>query len=428
MSSIELNEQFLQTLELMELGQQNLFITGKAGTGKSTLLNHFKTVTQKKIAVLAPTGAAAVNIKGQTIHSFFGFKPDVTPESVKVTKKKNIYKSLDAIIIDEISMVRADLLDCIDKFLRFNGKDPSRAFGGIQMIFIGDLYQLPPVVQSSERQIFQSHYHSPYFFSAHCFEEIEIKYIELKTIYRQSDPKFISLLNSIRNNTTSDQEIALLNERYNESFNSTPQDFCIYLTTTNANAELINSQRLQQVTETEFTFQGAIEGDFAKNQLPTAADLKLKIGAQVMMLSNDFMGRYINGTIGKILDIERGDEDPKLVILLESGKRVKVSPYTWELYNFYLEGVELKSKVVGSFTQYPVTLAWAITIHKSQGKTFDKVVLDIGYGTFAHGQIYVALSRCRTLEGLVLTKKILKKHILMDSAVSKFSLRYSDIS
>jgi ATP-dependent DNA helicase PIF1 len=423
MTNIELNEQFLAALASMEAGAQNLFITGKAGTGKSTLLNHFKEGTQKKIAVLAPTGAASVNIKGQTIHAFFGFKPDVTPESITTLKKKNIYKNLDAIIIDEISMVRADLLDCVDRFLRLHGPDINKAFGGIQMIFIGDLHQLPPVVQNQERQIFRSHYSTPYFFSAHCFQELAIEYIELSKIYRQSDQEFIGLLNSIRNNSISNIELEMLNKRHDENFESDPNDFCVYLTTTNANAECINAQKLTQIQEVELTFQGDIEGDFAKNQLPTLVDLKLKIGSQVMMLNNDFSGRYINGTIGKIIDLERNYDVPKLVILLETGNRVRISPYTWEIYDFYLEGSELKSKVIGSFTQYPVTLAWAITIHKSQGKTFDKVILDIGSGTFAHGQIYVALSRCRTLEGLILKKKISRHHILMDREVIQFGKR-----
>lgn len=427
--NIELNEQFVKSLNFMESNTRNVFITGKAGTGKSTLLTHFRKNTQKKIAVLAPTGTAAVNIKGQTIHSFFGFKPDVTLESIKRrkdlgNKKEDIYRTLDAIIIDEISMVRADLLDCIDKFLRLNGKKIDKPFGGLQIIFIGDLYQLPPVVPSKEKLIFNSYYSTPYFFSAHCFEGLEMEFIELDKIYRQSDLKFIQLLNAIRNNSITDTDIEIINERYNEGFEPDTGDFYIYLTTTNANAALINSQRLSVIKGKEFTFTGRVEGNFAKEQLPTLIDLKLKLGSQVMMLNNDINGRFINGTIGKIVSIDGEYEIPKLIILLETGKKVSVTPYTWESYNFYLEDTELKSNITGTFTQYPVMLAWAITIHKSQGKTFDKVILDIGNGTFAHGQMYVALSRCTSLAGLVLKKKIFKKYIWMDFNVVKFVTNY----
>ncbi|AXI23994.1 ATP-dependent exoDNAse(exonuclease V) alpha subunit - helicase superfamily I member [Cardinium endosymbiont of Sogatella furcifera] len=427
-TNIELNEQFIKALDLMESSAKNIFITGKAGTGKSTLLKHFRENTQKKIAVLAPTGTAAVNIKGQTIHSFFRFKPDVTLEAIQTTKKskkkENIYKNIDAIIIDEISMVRADLLDCIDGFLRLNGRQESEPFGGIQIICIGDLYQLPPVVQSQEKSIFQSHYPTPYFFSAHCFKSLDLELIELDKIYRQSDTKFIELLNNIRNNSITDREIAIINERYDAGFEPSLDDFYIYLTTTNANAQAINAQKLKGIKQKEFTFTGILEGAFAKEQLPTLVALKLKVGAQVMMLNNEPNGKFINGTIGKIIDIDTDHATPKLVILLETGKKVSITPYTWESYKFYLEGSALKSTITGTFTQYPVMLAWAITIHKSQGKTFEKVILDIGNGTFAHGQIYVALSRCTSLEGLVLKKPIAKKHVWMDFNVVKFITDY----
>ncbi|WP_419241451.1 AAA family ATPase [Cardinium endosymbiont of Nabis limbatus] len=427
-TNIELNEQFIKALGLMESSAKNVFITGKAGTGKSTLLKFFRENTQKTIAVLAPTGTAAVNIKGQTIHSFFGFKPDVTLESIKAIKeskkKENIYKKLDAIIIDEISMVRADLLDCIDKFLCLNGKKETKPFGGVQVMCIGDLYQLPPVIQNREKQIFTSHYPTPYFFSAHCFKSLDLEFIELDKIYRQSDTKFIQLLNNIRNNSITDSEIEIINERYDASFEPSLDDFYIYLTTTNANAQAVNTQKLKGIKSKEFTFTGIIEGDFAKEQLPTLVELKLKVGAQVMMLNNDANGRFINGTIGKIIDIDVDYSVPKLVILLEKGKKVSISPYIWESYRFYLEGSALKSSITGTFMQYPVMLAWAITIHKSQGKTFEKVILDIGKGTFAHGQIYVALSRCTSLEGLVLKKQIAKKHVWMDFNVVKFITDY----
>ncbi|MGI2298816.1 AAA family ATPase [Candidatus Cardinium hertigii] len=331
--NIELNEQFIQALELMESGAKNVFITGKAGTGKSTLLKHFRENTQKKIAVLAPTGTAAVNIKGQTIHAFFGFKPDITLEAIKTIKdgkkKENIYKKIDTIIIDEISMVRADLLDCIDTFLRLNGKQGNKPFGGIQVICIGDLYQLPPVVKSKEKAIFTSHYSTPYFFSAHCFKSLDLELIELDKIYRQSDTKFIQLLNNIRNNSITDNEIEIINEQYDDSFEPSLDDFYIYLTTTNANAQTIKAKKLKGIKSKELTYTGIVERDFSKEQLPTFIELKVKVGAQVMMLNNESNGKFINGTIGKIIDIDTGHSTPKLVILLETGKKVSVGTYTW---------------------------------------------------------------------------------------------------
>jgi ATP-dependent exoDNAse (exonuclease V) alpha subunit len=425
---LDLNDQFVSALSLMEQGNKNIFITGKAGTGKSTLLNHFKNNSNKKIALLAPTGVAAVNIKGQTIHSFFRFKPNVTLQSIKPKnfdpEKGNIYQKLDTIVIDEISMVRADLLDCIDKFLRLNGKAPSQPFGGIQVIFIGDLYQLPPVVPRQEKEIFHSHYKTPYFFSSHCFEELAMEYIELDKIYRQSDAHFIKLLNSIRNNTATDYEIREINKRYDQCFEPTRDDFYMYLTPTNSNAETINTKLLNRTKGKEHIFHGEISGEFGKEYLPTLVDLQVKIGAQIMMLNNDSEGRWINGTIGKIIGVENLTGKAKIIAKLETGQNVSISPYKWELYNFYLDGMDLKSKVIGTFTQYPLMLAWAVTIHKSQGKTFDKVILDIDRGTFAHGQMYVALSRCRTLDGLILKKEIAKKHIWMDYNVVQFITRY----
>lgn len=427
--NIDLNPQFIKAIDLMELGDKNIFITGKAGTGKSTLLNHFRQNTKKKVAVLAPTGSAAVNIKGQTIHSFFSFKPSITLESIKIkstnkNNKKNIYKALDIIIIDEISMVRADLLDCIDKFLRLNGKKIEQPFGGVQIVFIGDLYQLPPVVSSHEKEIFKSYYSTPYFFSARCFEQLEMEFIELDKIYRQSDQYFINLLNAIRNNSITDIDIAKINARYNKDFEPEADDFYIYLTTTNANAELINIKRLDQINNKQYIFEGEVEGEFGKEQLPTPTTLKLKIGSQIMMLNNDSNGRWINGTIGVIVGIDINEEPAEINILLETGTKVNITPHNWELYNFYLDGAELQSKIVGTYKQYPLMLAWAITIHKSQGKTFEKAILDIGNGTFAHGQMYVALSRCTSLEGLVLKKEIAKRHIIMDYNVVRFVTQY----
>ncbi|MBY0292058.1 MAG: AAA family ATPase [Alphaproteobacteria bacterium] len=418
---IDCNPGFNHALDFMENTSQNLFITGRAGTGKSTLLNYFRRQTKKKIAVLAPTGVAAINVQGQTIHSFFKFKPNITLQSIKKIReddKKNIYKKLDAIVIDEISMVRADVLDCVDKFLRLNGKTSKKPFGGLQMIFIGDLYQLPPVVTSQEKEIFLSHYKSPYFFSAQLFENFEMEFIELEKIYRQQDQGFISLLNSIRNKAITDEDIALLNQRVNSEY--TTEEYCIYLTPKNIDAEVINAEKLNQLKGKMYIFEANIKGTFGKESYPTRPTLSLKTGSQVMMVNNDYRNRWVNGTMGKVLRIERYDDATTVVVELEDGQEVEMSPYTWEIYKFFLETDVIQSETIGSFTQYPLVLAWALTIHKSQGKTFNKVVFDIGSGVFMPGQVYVALSRCTTFEGLILKKPIQKKHIWLDYGVVKF--------
>ncbi|MFZ1980190.1 MAG: AAA family ATPase [Smithella sp.] len=426
---IDFNSEFQCALDMMEKTDKNIFITGRAGTGKSTLLTYFHNNTKKNVVILAPTGVAAVNVGGQTIHSFFHFKPGVTPAAIKKKRatgkeKISIYKKLTTIVIDEISMVRADLLDCVDKFLRLNGPDSKRPFGGVQMIFIGDLYQLPPVVTGTEREIFKSLYDSPYFFSAKIIDQLDMEFIELEKVYRQKDDDFVRLLNVIRNNSITDDDIALFNKRCDPSFEVSADDFYISLTSTNEMSNQINEQRLAQLPGKVWKARGLVEGDFGKESMPTAEELKLKKGAQIMLLNNDAHGRWINGTIGKVLGFEKDDEGDIIISAkLDSGEIVEISPYTWEIYRFFLKNDELASESVGSFTQYPVRLAFAVTIHKSQGKTFEKAVIDVGRGTFAHGQMYVALSRCTTLEGMVLRHPLKKNHVLMDWQVVKFLTR-----
>ncbi len=423
---IDFNAPFKQALALMEETPQNVLITGRAGTGKSTLLKYFRETTSKKVVVLAPTGVAAVNIEGQTIHSFFHFKPSVTPASIKRRKKADrdkpsVYKKLSTIVIDEISMVRADLLDCIDRFLRFNGPDEQKPFGGVQMIFIGDLYQLPPVVASAERDIFKSHYKTPYFFSARVFETLSIEFIELEKVYRQKDDEFIRLLNAIRNRSITDADLARLNQRCRPCFEAPQETFYVTLTSTNDLADAINEKRLAELPGKIWKSKGVIEGEFGKEYLPTAVELKLKKGAQIMLLNNDPLGQWINGTIGRIRKFESDDEDQDVIVAdLDDGSTARITPYLWRIYRFFLEKDELHTEQVGSFKQYPVRLAFAVTIHKSQGKTFENVIIDVGRGTFAHGQMYVALSRCTTLDGIILKQPIRKHHILMDWQVVKF--------
>ena len=408
-------------LDLMENTSQNLFITGKAGTGKSTLLTYFRGHTKKKVVVLAPTGVAAINVQGQTIHSFFKFKHSVTLNSIQKLKgkeKRNIYKKLEVIVIDEISMVRADLLDCVDRFLRLNGKTPSLPFGGIQMIFIGDLYQLPPVVTSQEKDVFEAHYKSPYFFSARFFENYEMVFIELDKIFRQQDNNFIRLLNAIRNETMTEEDMRLLNQRVKPDFES---EGYIYLTPKNKDADAINTARLNALKGKAFTAEAQVEGNFGQEYYPTRQTLAFKESAQIMMVNNDPHGDWVNGTMGKILAFKKyEDGNIAIVVRLEDGVVVKVSPHKWEINRFFLEENAIQSEVIGSFTQYPLTLAWALTIHKSQGKTFHKVILDIGSGAFMSGQVYVALSRCTSLEGLILKKPIYARHVWSDEGVITF--------
>ena len=426
---IEINEQFRYALDIMENSDRSVFITGRAGTGKSTLLNYFRHVAKKKVAVLAPTGVAALNVKGQTIHSFFRFKPGITPDRVKKLRSsgdnKSIYHKLDIIVIDEVSMVRADLLDCVDRFLRLNGPESNKPFGGIQMAFIGDLYQLPPVVTGGEKEVFQSLYETPYFYGARVFESFEMEFVELEKIYRQHDEGFITLLNGIRNNSVTEEGLELLNERYQPEFEPPPDDFYVYLTTTNRLAEEINGKRLAVLKGRLYTFTGSIQGDFAQGYLPTAVDIQLKVGAQIMMLNNDTEGRWVNGSIGKITGITQNRRGEDIIVAeLADDEEVEITPFTWEIFRFFVEAGGLQSEVIGTFTQFPLMLAWAVTIHKGQGKTFDRVIIDIGKGTFAHGQMYVALSRCTTLGGIILKRPALKKHIWTNYQVMGFLTKY----
>ena len=426
---LDLNEHFFKALGIMEDTDRNVFVTGRAGTGKSTLLQHFRNSTKKALAVIAPTGVAAVNVKGQTIHSFFNFKIDVTPDTVKKIKPrdKSIYKNLDAIVVDEISMVRADILDCIDIFLRIHGKKKSLPFGGIQMIFIGDLYQLPPVVRYRERAVFSEYYRSPYFFDSKVFSNgLDMEFIELEKVYRQKDGRFLNILNAIRNNSATDDDFTAINSRHIPDFEGN-EKFYICLTTTNELADNINQKKLSEIKGKEYKYHGIVDGDFEAKDLPTAEDITVKVGAQVMLLNNDSSGRWINGSIGKVVEIEKIKNEPDVIwVELSDGERVDVAPYTWEMYEFNYERSKNRvvSEVTGRFTQYPIKFAWAVTIHKSQGLTFERVIIDIGRGTFSHGQLYVALSRCTNLDGIILRKPIMKKHIFMDRRIVEFVTKY----
>ena len=434
---IDLNAKFRLALAAMD-ENDHLFITGKAGTGKSTLLSLFSRQTYQKTKksppLLAPTGVAALNIRGRTIHSFFGFSADITVEKIlrkdNPPKQPDLYKKLTQIIIDEASMLRADLVDCIDTFLRLYGKNKQKAFGGVQIVFIGDLYQLPPVVLRNEQEIFQTHYKGPYFFAAHVFqkkEKISLKVIELDKVYRQKNLDFIKLLNRIRLNTITKQDLDTLASLYKENFrprNYKPKsnnqiDRYIHLTTTNQMASKINEERLAALSGKLHGFEGIVSGSFGQEYYPTNKYLKVKENAQVMFLNNDSRRRWVNGSLGTIEEINVA-ENFLVIGLHDLSKSVKVEPFVWELYEYKTNGNEILTESIGSFSQFPIRLAWAITIHKSQGKTFDRVILDIGWGTFAAGQIYVGLSRARSLKSIVLKKPIRKEHIIVDPRITTF--------
>ncbi len=433
---IEFTPPFEHAINTVEHTNNHVSISGKAGTGKSTLLNYLRTHTTKQMVVLAPTGTAAINVEGETIHSFFQFMPNVHTDEIpriihRITERRQLYNQIETIVIDEISMVRADLLDCVDIFLRTIRKNDS-PFGGVQMVFIGDLYQLPPVVTSRDKAALQEVYASPYFFDARVMHRLlqaqdhqPLIYIELEKVYRQQDNRFIRFLNAVRNRTIEDDDIAWINERLlPESTHTTSP---IYLTATNNQAYDINMRKLNQLTTKARTAEGSLEGDFDLKQLPTEIELVLKKGARVMFVHNDREGRWVNGTLGTVTSLPHSGETVK--VTLDDGTVEEVEPVTWHIYHaeYNKNTKAIEQNVVGSFTQFPLKLAWAITIHKSQGKTFDNVIIDLGKGSFVHGQTYVALSRCRTYEGITLAQPIKKSHVLLDYRVRKFitSLQYT---
>jgi len=350
----------------------------------------------------------------------------------KIREKKirprnpKLYKKLRSIVVDEVSMLRADLLDCMDAALRLYGPDAARPFGGVQMIFVGDLYQLPPVVTSEEKEIFSRHYKTPYFFSAHALEGMDLEIVELEKVYRQKDQTFVALLNRIRNNSVDEDDIARLNERFDPKPAPHDKAFSIHLTPTNRRADEINEARLAALKGKTHTVAAEISGDFGKEYYPTSAELKFKAGAQIMLVNNDRDGRWVNGTIGVIKALKKDEDGASYleVILQEGDEPMAVYPFTWELYRFKLEDGVIVSEAIGAFRQFPCRLAWAVTIHKSQGKTFEKVVIDFDRGTFTAGQVYVALSRCTSFEGIVLKTRVKKHHIRTDYRIFDFLTGY----
>lgn len=425
-SKIEITPQFQKALSLMEHPACCLFITGKAGTGKSTLLRHFVENTSKKVALLAPTGIAALNIHGQTIHSFFHFPPrPIQPQDIKRYPDAELYRKIDLLIIDEVSMVRADLMDGIDLFLKANGRDYQKPFGGIPVVFFGDLYQLPPVLAGKEEeQYFTDQYLSPYFFSAHVFEEASIPIIELTKVYRQNDPTFIEILDAVRHDRVDQAVLSQINHRVQPGFE--PGEGWITLSPTNRLVEEINQIKLNALQSPEICFRGVLEGELQAKNLPTSIELKLKENAQVMFVKNDINRRWVNGTLGKIVSLQSNKIQ---VAIQENGSTYiyDVQQETWESLRYRYDPLkgQLETEVVGAFKQYPLKLAWAVTIHKSQGLTFDQVCINLGTGTFAHGQSYVALSRCRTFNGIVLKCPLRQADIRLDHRIDAFHRQYT---
>ncbi len=427
---------------------RHIFLTGKAGTGKTTFLRHIKEQTVKQSVVIAPTGVAAINAGGVTMHSFFqlpfgpfipaahsGFSGNNDSVADKHSLFKNIrfnadkrelLQELELLIIDEVSMVRADMLDAMDNILRHFRKKLHLPFGGVQVLFIGDMYQLPPVVPNNEWDILQQFYESPFFFSAKVIQEAPPLYIELKKIYRQNEQQFIDILNRVRNNQLTEDDFVLLNQRYAPSFTPAKEDKYITLCTHNRMADTINAGELEKLPGKLQAFNGIIEGDFSEKALPTEMCLQLKEGAQVMFIKNDSGAdrKFFNGKLATIKKIET---DEITVVDNNTNEELKCAKETWRniRYNYDKESDSIKEEELGSFTQYPIRLAWAITIHKSQGLTFDKAIIDAG-ASFAPGQVYVALSRCTSLNGLVLLSRLSAAAIATDKRVIAFAREESD--
>ena len=419
---LELSPEFTAVLDSIEKSGKNVFVTGRAGTGKSTLLQLLRDATRKNTVVLAYTGVAALHVKGQTIHSFFGFPPRFFHSSeIKKRKDRRIFKNLELLIIDEISMVRADLLDHIDYFLRIN-RNSQQPFGGVQVALFGDLFQLPPVIASDEESfIYHSTYPSPYFFSARVFlQGLKMEMIELTKVYRQDNKHFLRLLDNLRLNRADQDELDALNTRFLPQFE--PTGFYITITARNATADAINQKEISRLPGQDIPLAAKVSGTFNPALYPTEALLRLKPDAQVMLLKNDPERTYANGTIGKVIDFEN---EILTIAIEEAGqfRQVKVSRASWEMLRYSMDDNDpekIKAETIGVFEQFPVKLAWAVTIHKAQGKTFDRVIIDLGRGAFEHGQTYVALSRCRTLEGIVLRQPLRQTDILTDERVVDF--------
>ncbi len=427
---MNMNQEAQTALNIIEKTSANLFLTGKAGTGKTTFLKHLRDLSPKRMIVLAPTGIAAINAGGQTIHSFFqlplspyipgtAFATGENNRRYKFSNaKRNIIRTLDLLVIDEISMVRGDLLDAVDDVMRRYRKH-DRPFGGVQLLMIGDLHQLAPVTTGSEEGLLRQYYDTPYFFSSRALQQAGYLTVELKTVYRQQDDRFITLLNQIRTNQASDATLAELNTRYIPNFTPPKEADYIRLTTHNSPAQQINEHELALLDSRQYTFQAEVEGDFPEMSYPTDYNMVLKEGAQIMFIKNDPDHRFYNGMVGEIVNI---DNDDITVRSKETQEQFVLERAEWtnSKYTLNEESMEIEEEVQGRFRQYPLRLAWAITIHKSQGLTFEHAIIDASH-SFTHGQTYVALSRCKSLEGMVLSAPLSRGAIITDGQVDAFT-------
>lgn len=431
---MEMNEESILAWNIIEKTNANLFLTGKAGTGKTTFLKRLKELSPKRMIVLAPTGIAAINAGGMTIHSFFQlpfspYVPGTTFGSGEQKRyqfsklKRNIIRSIDLLVIDEISMVRSDLLDAVDSVLRQYRKRHDLPFGGVQLLMIGDLQQLAPVVTPQEEHLLGQHYDTPFFFSSNALKQVGYLTIELKKVYRQQDEQFISLLNQIRENKASEATLQALNQRYIPNFVPPKEGNYIRLTTHNAPAQYINEQQLAALPAQSFSFTADIEGDFPETSYPADFKLTLKPGAQVMFIKNDPQHRFYNGMIGEVIGVRTDEDGSKITVRSkDSGEEFDLEKMEWTNAKYTLneKTKEIEETVEGKFMQYPLRLAWAITIHKSQGLTFEHAIIDASH-SFTHGQTYVALSRCKTLEGMVLSQPLSRGAIISSQTVDAFT-------